>query len=250
MNAIEVTTQTDALVTVLAAHPEVAEIVAPPTVEHYEMFRGTGGADERTIEWNIEHIGAPMVWSQFGVRGEGIVIGLVDTGVQYDHPALVEQYRGNLGGGVFDHNYNWVDISNQCADPHVPCDMHGHGTGAAGLAVGDDGGVNQIGVAPGARFITAAVDNGPVASDWLAAMQWMLAPTDLNGENARPDLRPHVINNSWGFYPPTNFFLPAVQAVGRRRHVPRVCRGERGPDMRDDTQPGQLRGILHCCCAN
>lgn len=238
VNAIEVTTKTDALVTVLAAHPEVAEIVAPPTVENYEMFRGTGGADERTIEWNIEHIGAPMVWSQFGVRGEGIVIGIVDTGVQYDHPALVEQYRGNLGGGVFDHNYSWVDISNQCTDPHVPCDMDGHGTGAAGLAVGDDGGVNQIGVAPGARFITAAVLNGGGASGWLAAMEWMLAPTDLNGENPRPDLRPHVINNSWGFYPTINFFLPAVQAWVAAGIFPVAAAGNEGPTCGTIRSPG------------
>jgi hypothetical protein len=55
-------------------------------------------------EWNISNIRAPEVWDQFGARGEGIVVANIDTGVQFDHPALVRQYRGNRGDGTFDHN--------------------------------------------------------------------------------------------------------------------------------------------------
>ena len=40
------------------------------------------------------------VWTTYGVTGAGAVAANVDTGVQYNHPALVNQYRGNLGGGV------------------------------------------------------------------------------------------------------------------------------------------------------
>ena len=35
----------------------------------------------------------------------------IDTGTQFDHPALVDQYRGNNGDGTFDHNYNWFDAA-------------------------------------------------------------------------------------------------------------------------------------------
>ena len=91
-----------------------------------------GAAEEArvdTVEWGIDRIRAPLVWSTFNDRGEGIVVAHIDTGVQYDHPALVRQYRGNLGGGSFDHNYNWFDPSNICGNPSlIPCDNNAHGT--------------------------------------------------------------------------------------------------------------------------
>ncbi|MER3458753.1 MAG: hypothetical protein C4309_09160, partial [Chloroflexota bacterium] len=41
-----------------------------------------------TVEWNIAWINADDVWNQFGVTGAGAVVGDLDTGVQWDHPAL------------------------------------------------------------------------------------------------------------------------------------------------------------------
>ena len=92
-----------------------------------------------------------------------------------------------------------------------------------GTMVGDDGGANQIGVAPGATWIAA---NGCCPSDQalIESGEWMLAPTDLNGDNPRPDLRPHIINNSWGSTVPSNDpfmedVLIAWEAAGHLRHV-------------------------------
>lgn len=65
--------------------------------------------------------------------------------MQYDHPALVNQYRGNNGDGTFDHNYNWFDAAGTCGS--APCDTNGHGTHTMGTMAGDDGAGNQIGVA-------------------------------------------------------------------------------------------------------
>ena len=75
--------------------------------------------------------------------------------MQFDHPALVRQYRGNNGDGTFDHNYNWFDPAGVCVPSTAPCDNDGHGTHTMGTMVGDDGGANQIGVAPGAKWIAA-----------------------------------------------------------------------------------------------
>src|SRR5699024_2736147 len=72
------------------------------------------------LEWGLSNINADDVWDQYGVHGEGIVVANIDTGVQYDHPALVNQYRGNNGDGTFDHNYNWFDAAGTCGD--APCD--------------------------------------------------------------------------------------------------------------------------------
>src|SRR5207249_2741794 len=115
----------------------------------------------------------------------------------YTHQALVGKYRGNLGGGVFDHNYNWWPAVGNSL---VPVDTDGHGTHTTGIAVGDDGASNQVGVAPGAEWIaTNAIASGETDPDIIEGGQWMLAPYDLNHQNPDPSKRPQVVGNSWGY---------------------------------------------------
>ena len=157
------------------------------------------------IEWGVNKINAPLVWAA-GFNGQGVVIAGQDTGYQWDHPALKPHYRG-WNGTSADHNYNWHDAihtgdaPNNCGvDMPAPCDDHGHGTHTAGTFAGDDGGGNQIGVAPGAKWIGCRnmdAGNGTPAR-YIECMQWLLAPTDLAGHNANPDLAPDVVSNSWG----------------------------------------------------
>lgn len=159
------------------------------------------------VEWGITDIEADQVWSGLGVLGEDIVVANLDTGVQFDHPALVGQYRGNNGDGTFSHDYNWFDGTGG-AFPDEPVDYDGHGTHTAGTMVGDDGGDNQIGVAPGARWIAAGTDWSDASL--FAAGEWFLAPTDLSGNNPDPALRPHIVNNSWGVPFDTDPFMADI----------------------------------------
>ena len=121
--------------------------------------------------------------------------------MQWDHPALKEHYRGwDADTMQVDHNYNWYNPEPEktCDDTESgTCDWHGHGTHTTGTTAGDDGGANQIGVAPGAKWIHA-LGCCPSNEAALSTFQWMLAPTDLQGQDPDPALRPHVINNSWG----------------------------------------------------
>ena len=238
VNALEVSTEHRALLSILAAQPDVSEIVAPPLVERIDMGLASGAPEHPNVEWNIDDVRAPLVWSTYGVIGEGIVVGNIDWGLQHDHPALVEQYRGNLGGGVFDHNYNWYDPAHVCGNPSlVPCDLDGHGTATSGIAVGDDGGENQIGVAPGARFFMAAINS--IYSVGVPAMQWMLAPTNLDGQDPRPDLRPHVVNNSWGNPGGlNNLWRVSVQAWIAAGIFPVFAMGNEGPNCSTGRSPG------------
>ncbi len=202
VNTIRVTGD-QALLDEISQLPEVEQIVADQVFPLPDPSPGQVESVVNAIEWNIDRINAPQVWSTFGVRGEGIVVANIDTGVEYTHPAVVSQYRGNLGGGNFDHNYNWFDPSNICGSPSLaPCDNNSHGTHTMGTMVGDDGnpGTNRIGVAPHARWIAAkgCENSGCSSSALLASAQWILAPTNLNGQNPRADLRPHIVNNSWG----------------------------------------------------
>src|SRR5699024_7779488 len=138
-------------------------------------------------------------WEDFDVRGEDVVVGIIDTGTLHTHEALVDQYRGNQGDGTFDHDHHWFDPFDYCPDPSEPCDPHGHGTHVTGTTIGADGGDNGIGVAPEAEWISAigcTPQGNCLMENALMAGQFMLAPTDTEGNNASPELRPHVINNS------------------------------------------------------
>lgn len=178
----------------VTALSEVPTYKAPELLPAEETQRATAA-----VEWGIANIHADRVWDELDVRGEDLVIGSIDTGVQFDHPALAPSYRGAKGDGTFDHNYNWYDPSEVCGSPSVePCDNIFHGTHTMGTMIGGEG----IGVAPGARWITAKgcedEERGCSLPALLASGQWMLAPTDLAGNNERTDLRPHIINSSWG----------------------------------------------------
>jgi subtilisin family serine protease len=149
--------------------------------------------------WNVRAINADNVWYDFGISGEGITVANIDSGVQYAHPALIEQYRGYRSTNNVQHQYNWYDPVSQTV---VAGDDHGHGTHTMGTMVArGDGSSDQpaVGVAPGATWIAARGCGSKVCteSNIIEAAEWLLAPRDKNGKNPRPDLRPHIINNSW-----------------------------------------------------
>src|SRR5690606_28460061 len=76
----------------------------------------------------------------------------------------------------------------------------------------------------------------------IASGEWLLAPTDLAGENPRPDLRPHVINNSWGSGGPSNDpFMEDVAAAWAAAGIFGVwSNGNSGPTCQTSGSPGSL----------
>jgi len=169
------------------------------------------------ISSNLQHVRAPEVWA-LGYTGQGMVIGGQDTGYQWDHPALKRSYRGWNGTNV-NHNYNWHDAihstvhTNPCGvNLMAPCDDLNHGTPTMGVMVGDDGGMHQVGMAPGARWIGARNMNNArgTPATYAECCQWFLAPTDLQDEHPDPSKAPDVINNSWVCFPEEGCVDPQV----------------------------------------
>ena len=205
-----VATADRSLVESLAARADVARIdsnrparwIEDPEVANFEVTPESPHVPN-AAEWGVMNVNAPAVWA-LGFTGQGMVIGNQDTGMRWTHNALKPKYRG-WNGVTADHNFNWHDAihsgGGSCgANTVAPCDDHGHGTHTAGTTVGDDGTGNQVGVAPGAKWIGCRnmnVGNGTPAT-YTECFQFMIAPTDLAGNNANPALRPHVLNNSWG----------------------------------------------------
>ena len=203
-----------ALVELLSSRDDVARVESNRPARWIEdpQILAPGPADDSPntpsiIEQGVQTVRAPEVW-ELGYRGQGIVVGNLDTGVTWNHEALIRQYRG-WNGSVVDHNYNWWDAihsgGGRCgSNTQEPCDDVGHGTHTTGTSIGEDAAqINQIGVAPAARWLACRNMNVGVGTpaSYTECFQFALAPTDLTGQNPRPDLRPHVLNNSWGCPP-------------------------------------------------
>jgi serine protease AprX len=181
---------TSDVITALADLPGVARVVWDPPVsedsqrDEYvapEGLRAVPPPGERDPEigWNLEMIGAPEAWSQ-GYRGQEIVVGLIDSGVDYTHPDLVNRMWTNEDeipwngedddfNGFVDDTLGW-DFPCDDNDPmgSGPTD---HGTRAAGLVAGDGTGGIATGVAPGARIMALKASGGSW-SDVFSAIQY------------------------------------------------------------------------------
>ncbi len=222
-------------IAMMAQRSDVAYLYANPRVTLDVLPDGPEVGFSETavsaIEWNISHIRADLVWD-IGFTGQGVVIGGQDTGYDWDHPALINQYRG-WDGSSADHNFNWHDAihaSNaDCpADSPQPCDDYTHGTHTMGIMVGNDlaptadgwpsAAANAIGVAPGAQWIGCRNmnDGDGTPESYTECYEWFVAPYPLGGNpmtDGDPSKAPHVINNSWGCPPSENCLPDSLEAV-------------------------------------
>jgi len=145
---------------------------------------------EGEVSWGLVDVKAPDVWGM-GYRGAGAKVASIDTGVQWDHPALIGQY------GCPDDPGNpacWYDPANICGG--VPCDNNGHGTHVTGTMAADDDPslAHTVGVAPDTTWIACKGCESAACSDYAlnACADWVLAP------GGDPANRPDAVNNSWG----------------------------------------------------
>ena len=190
-NVIHAQISSKELVYKLAQLDDVDEITWNGTVERVEpvedaeeeessikLFSNTiYQPDERDIEWGVLQVHADKVWDEFGVDGTGATVGIIDGGANYNVNALKNAWSGKYKDFVDGYD----------TPQHTSSDDHG--THVAGTIVGREGdNLNRIGVAPGAKFISARAmsEDGGRESDLIAAAEWML------------EQKPDVINNSWG----------------------------------------------------
>ncbi|MEV0822332.1 S8 family serine peptidase [Nonomuraea rubra] len=246
VNAVRVTAG-EKLAAEIANLPEVERIDPVRTLSLPKPVAGTAQArvkvadpatSDDAVEWNIDRVGAPRVWDELGNRGEGIVVANIDSGVQFDHPDLAASYRGRNPDGTYSHDYNWFDPAGICPSA-APCDNNDHGTHVMGTMVG----ANGLGVAPGARWIAVKGCEVNTCTDasLLAAGEWVVRPTDLNGRNPRPDLAPDIVNNSWGGDGFDPFYKEVVESWLAAGIFPAFSNGNEGPACDTSGSPGQYQ---------
>ncbi|MCW1967413.1 MAG: S8 family serine peptidase [Anaerolineae bacterium] len=188
--------------------------------------------------WGLRYINADKVWNELKVRGKGIVVAGSDSGVDWRHPALREQYRGKDGN----HNYNWLDPWRNQPEPY---DESGHGTHTIGSVLG----INNIGVAPDALWYACAnlLHNYGSPAYYLDCMQFTLAPHPQGGDPfkaGRPDLGADISTNSWGCPPVEGCDLrvlePGVQALNAAGIFAVFAAGNEGPGCNSLGSPPAL----------
>lgn len=140
--------------------PAIENIQKNPRVTYVEMDGEVHTLDaELDNSWGVKHIGAGTVHDS-GNKGTGVTVAILDTGIDYSHPDL---------------NDNYIDGYDFANDDSDPMDDNGHGTHCAGIVAAEDNGVGVVGVAPEAHLYAVKVLNsggsGSV-SDVIAGIQW------------------------------------------------------------------------------
>jgi subtilisin family serine protease len=135
-------------------------LIDPVEINEFES------SGSREITYNITIMEVPQVWS-LGFTGEGIVVAVLDTGVNYDH----EDLDGNMWthADFPYHGWNFVNNTNN------PMDYHGHGTHCAGTVAGNGSAGSQTGMAPSAKIMALQVlgaDGGGSESGVWAGIQF------------------------------------------------------------------------------
>jgi hypothetical protein len=239
----------------LAALPEVTSIQAThtytidPVVEvkplenitwagdylAYNTLTTVNNSTNATVDWGITDTKANLFWSTFGMKGGGIKVANIDTGVQWNHPALINQFAclGNPGNPAC-----WYDPSHICSGG-TACDNNGHGTHTMGTMVAkDDPALLYIaGMAPDATWIACKGCESSTCSEFAlkACADWILAP------DGDPANRPNVVNNSWGDTGGNNWFQTRVQAWRAAGIFPAFSAGNSGPGCSTLGSPGDYQ---------
>ena len=141
-------------------------------------------ADQNSDKWTygLKKVGVPEAFKAYGLTGKGVRVGILDTGIDPNHPDL----KGKI--------IAWKDFAGWAKKPK---DSGGHGTHCAGTIAGGNSSGQQIGVAPEVDLIVGRIFS-PLGSVMfgriLKAMQWMADP---DGDPSTSD-QPHIVSNSWG----------------------------------------------------
>ncbi|KAF1787808.1 Peptidase S8, subtilisin-related [Phytophthora cactorum] len=118
--------------------------------------------------------------------------------------------------------YGWYDPAQKTA---TPFDANGHGTHTMATIVGGKG----VGIAPGAKWMACKACGSSCTLSLLnACAQFMLCPTDTNGNNCNAAKAPHIVSNSWGTGQGLTYFQPMLDAWSAARIIPVFSAGNSG----------------------
>ena len=159
------------------------------TPETYDkMVKGNVTVPTDALEWNVRLVGADSVWRLLGYTGQDVIVGHIDTGINYNHL----DFAGHLWSDPnYPHNgWNFEDGNGD------PIDIQGHGTHTAGTVISNGAAGDTCGMAPRAQVMTCRVRtqaDSIAEEQCFQSMQFCVAPP-LNPTN-----HAHAITMSLGW---------------------------------------------------
>ncbi|RKL67915.1 serine protease [Salipaludibacillus neizhouensis] len=180
----------------------------------------------------VSLIQAPVTWEESD-QGEGIVIAVIDTGVETDHPDLKDQI---IGGRNFTTDHN--------GDPDIYEDNNGHGTHVTGTVAASLNNDGVVGVAPKAKILSLKVLSGEGSGDYEWIINAINYAVDWRGSQNE---RVRVISMSLGGPHDVPELHKAIQNAINNDVSVVVAAGNEG-DGREDTfeysYPGSYNEVI------
>lgn len=166
--------------------------------------------EKKHVPWNLKMISADKAQKEVENFNNDVVVAIIDSGVDGNHPAIKNNYRGN------DKNlkkYSWYNaVTEKTGDKEEPYDDRGHGTHVCGTILGQREN-SLLGVCPSAKWMAVKVFDSNGETDnakLLKAGEWIMAPKDENGTR-HTEMAPKVVNNSWGGNSTDGFYQDMVK---------------------------------------
>ena len=112
-------------------------------ISDYTFISSDQGGQTEIIDYGVKMVGAPLEWKE--TMGEGIRVGIIDTGISTSHPDL----KWRIADGI-----SFLEGSREDIE-----DTNGHGTHVAGIVAAEKNGIGVVGVAPKVKlYICKAFD--------------------------------------------------------------------------------------------
>ena len=155
---------------------EAAALAQAPGVRYIELAAerhildiAPRNLNGQTTPYGIGMVDAPATW--VATRGNAVNVAIVDTGIDYNHPDLKDQFAGG-----------W----NQVAKTSNPFDDNGHGTHVAGTIAAADNAIGVVGVAPSTHIWSVKVLNASgsgTTANVIAGVDWVITKKQAVGGN-------------------------------------------------------------------
>jgi subtilisin family serine protease len=213
---------TDAEAAAMAGRSDV-RFVEPDALRFVADDAMTERMDGRQLSsYGVRMVEANPVWA--ATRGEGVRVGIIDTGIDVEHPDLAAAFAGG-----------W-DFIHEDAIPEEEAIGQGyaHGTRMAGVIAAADNAFGVVGVAPGVALYALKVfpqSGGARTSDIIRALQWAVA-NHLD-----------VVNCSFGGDDPSELEAEAYQAARDANVLVIAAVGNDGTHVRYPAAYASVAGV-------